>query len=83
MQSGTTLKQFPTRSGPCRTWSDVVMQKTISITANEQGISLHQAAKMYEIPRSTLHDHVTPLGLHHLLVDSFVVDLDIRTPLFS
>ena len=58
MQSSTTLKQFPTRSGPCRTWSDVAMQK--AITAIEQeGVSLRQAAGMYEIPQSTLHDHVT------------------------
>ena len=34
------------------------MQK--AITAIEQeGVSLRQAAEMYEIPRSTLHDHVT------------------------
>ena len=51
-------KQFPARSGPCRKWSDEAMQNAVTAVENE-GISLRQAAEMYKIPRSTLHDHVT------------------------
>ena len=49
VQYSTTLKQFPTRSGPRRTWSDVAMQKAITAMEQEE-VSLRQAAEMYEIP---------------------------------
>ena len=47
--SSTMLKQFPTTSGPHRTWSDLAMQKAIE----QEGVSLRQAAEIYEIPQST------------------------------
>ena len=41
-------KQFLPISGPHRKWSDETMQKPI--TAVEQGVSLCQAAEMFDIP---------------------------------
>ena len=52
------LKQFPSRSGPRRNWTDDAMQKAVT-AVEQEGISLRQAAEMYGIPRSTLHDHIT------------------------
>ena len=51
------IKQFPVRSGPRRKWTDEAMEKAIKSIESE-GVSLREAAEMYEIPRSTLYDHV-------------------------
>ena len=64
VQSST--KQCPTRSDSRRTGSDVAMQKAVT-AIKQKGVSLHQAAKMNEIPRSTLHDHVTGQVEHSVL----------------
>ena len=51
-------RQCSVRSVPHKKWSDEQMGKAITAVEHE-GISLRQAAEMFEIPRSTLHDHVT------------------------
>lgn len=54
--------------GPYRQWTDKNLSKTM--TAVVKGVLLLQAAEMYSIPKSTLHDHITGkvmLGANHPL----------------
>ena len=49
---------YPIRDGPCKQWTDETMARAITAVVQE-AISISKAAEMYQIPRSTLHDHLT------------------------
>ena len=46
------------RDGPRKQWTDEDMAKAIAAVERE-GVSMRRAAEVYQIPRSTLHDHLT------------------------
>ena len=46
------------RDGPRKQWTDEAMARAIN-AVEQQGISIRRASEMYQIPRSTLHDHIT------------------------
>ena len=46
------------RDGPGKQWINEDMTKAIAAVERE-GFTIRRAAKMYQIPRLTLHDHLT------------------------
>ena len=49
--------KLSTISGACRCWDTVSMQKAVK--AVEEGMPLRQAAEIFLVPKSSLHDRVT------------------------
>ena len=54
-QTLTSLERFP--RGSYRHWDDVRMQN--AMMAVEKGEPVRRAAEMFNVPKSTLHDHIT------------------------
>ena len=54
------------RDGPRKQWTDEAMDRAIN-AVEQQGITIRKAAEMYQIPRSTFHDHLTGKVEHESL----------------